>query len=108
MQPKSYNITIREGVTYLRTQAHLKPYQPQSRKSEDEHSDEQSSDKQTIKAYCNKFYNITNQVQSYSRPKRTLNPQLKLICDVLGELLDNKLELSCLKWIAHRWLPNRG
>ena len=25
-QPRSYNITTREGITYRKTQAHLKPY----------------------------------------------------------------------------------
>ena len=44
VQPRSYNITTREGVTYRKTQAHLKPYKSQSKKSEDEHSDIQSSD----------------------------------------------------------------
>ena len=34
-QPRSYNITTREGVTYRKTQAHLKPHQLQSKKSED-------------------------------------------------------------------------
>ena len=66
-------------------------------KSEDEHSGEQSSDKWTLKADCKKFDSINNQVQSYSRPKREFNPQLNLICEVLIELLDNKLDLSCLK-----------
>ena len=33
VQPRSYNITTREGVTYRKTQAHLKPYQPQSKNS---------------------------------------------------------------------------
>ena len=28
VQPKSYNITTRDGVTYRKRQAHLKPYQP--------------------------------------------------------------------------------
>ena len=36
VQPRSYNITTKEGVTYRKTQAYLKPYQPQSKKSEDE------------------------------------------------------------------------
>ena len=39
VQPRSYNITTREGVTCRKTQAHLKPYQPQCKKTEDEHSD---------------------------------------------------------------------
>ena len=37
-QPRSYNITTRGGVTYRKTQDHLKPYSPRSKKSEDEHS----------------------------------------------------------------------
>ena len=43
-QPRSYNITTRESVTYRQTQAHLKPYQPQNEKSEDEHFVEEASD----------------------------------------------------------------
>ena len=31
-QPRSYNITTREAITYRKTQAHLKPYQLQSKK----------------------------------------------------------------------------
>ena len=34
--PRSYNITTRECVNYRRTQAHLKPYQLQSKKLEAE------------------------------------------------------------------------
>ena len=52
VQPRSYNITTREGVTYRKTQVHLKPYQPQGKKSEDEHSSLQSSDMLTLKANC--------------------------------------------------------
>ena len=37
-QPRSYKITTREGATYMKTQAHLKPYSPRSKKSTDEHS----------------------------------------------------------------------
>ena len=33
-----------------------------------------------------------------------LKPQLNLICEVLSELFDNKLDISCLKWIAHKWI----
>ena len=39
VQPRSDNITTKEGVTYSKTQAHLKPYQPQCMKAEDEYSD---------------------------------------------------------------------
>ena len=38
-QPRCYNITTREGVTYRKIQAHLKFYQPQCKKTKDECSD---------------------------------------------------------------------
>ena len=69
VQPRHYNITTRESVTYRKTQAHLKPYQPQFKKTEDEYSD---SDMWTLKANHKQFDNIktkNNQVQSHSRPK---------------------------------------
>ena len=79
VQPKSYNITTRESVTYRKTQAHLKSYHPRSKISEDECSLEQSSDKQTLKQADHKKCNdIDNQVQPYSRPKRDIKPLVKL------------------------------
>ena len=78
VQPRSYKITTREGVTYRKTLAHLKPYQPQSKKSENEYSVEQSSDMQTLKqADCKKFDIINNQVKPYSRPKWDIKPPVK-------------------------------
>ena len=78
VQPRSYNFTTREVVTYRKTQAHLKLYQSQS-KSEDECSGEQSRDMQTLKqADCKMFDSTDNQVQSYSRPKRDIKPTVKL------------------------------
>ena len=83
-QPRSYNITIRDGVTYRKTQAHLKPYQPQCKKTEDEHS---GSDMQTLKANCKQCDNIkckNNHAQSPSRPKRDIKPPIfYLICFVM-------------------------
>ena len=38
VEPRSYNVTTREGVTDRKTQAHLKPYTPQDEKLEAEHS----------------------------------------------------------------------
>ena len=76
--PRSYNITTRDGVTYRKTQAHLKPYQPQCKKTEDEHSD---SDMQTLKANPKQFDNTkskSNQVQSHSRPKEDIKPPVQL------------------------------
>ena len=78
VQPRSCNITTREGVTYRKTQVHLKPYQPQCKKTEHEHSDR---DMQTLKANCRQIDNIkskNNQVQSYSRTKRDIKPPIKL------------------------------
>ena len=77
-QPRSYNITTRESVTYRKTQAHLKPYQPQGKKSEDESSVVQPNDKWTLKADCKEFDSMNNQVQSYSRPKRDIKALVKL------------------------------
>ena len=36
-KPRSYIVTTKEGVQYRKTQVHLRPYQPQDRKSEDKH-----------------------------------------------------------------------
>ena len=77
VQPKSYKIPTRGGVTYRKTQAHLKPYQPQCKKTEDEHSD---SDVWTLKANHKKFDNIkskNNQIQSHPRQKRDIKTPIK-------------------------------
>ena len=74
VHPRSYNITTREGVTYRKTQVHLKSYQPQGKKSEDEQSSLQSSNMQTMKANCKQFTNKDNQVHCYSRPERDIMP----------------------------------
>ena len=71
-------MTTCDGVTYRKTQAHLKPYQPQCKKTEDEHSD---NNMQTFKANHKQFDSVkskNNQVQSYSRPKRDIKPPIKL------------------------------
>ena len=78
VQPRSYNITTREDVTYRKTQAHLKPYQSQCKKTEDKCSD---NDMQTLKANCKQFDNIKskiNQGPSHSRPKTDIKPPLQL------------------------------
>ena len=66
-----------EGISYRKKQAHLKHYQPQCKKTEDKHSD---NDIQTLKANCKQFDNIkskNNQVQSHSRPRRDIKPPVK-------------------------------
>ena len=78
VQPRSYTISTREGVTYKKTQGHVKPYQPQCKKTEDEHSD---NNMWTLKANSKQFDSVkskNSQVQSHSRPKRDRKPQIKL------------------------------
>ena len=78
VQPRSYNITTRDSVTYRKTQGHLKPCQPQCKKTEDKNSD---SNMQTLKGICKQFDDIkskSNQVQSQSRPKRDIKYPIKL------------------------------
>ena len=74
-KPRSYIITTKEGVQYRKTQAHLKPYQPQGKKSEDEHLS-QSNHMQTVKIETKKPHFIDNLVQP--RPKRDIKPPVKL------------------------------
>ena len=62
-EPRSYNTTTREGVNYRKTQAHLKPYKPQSKKCEVEHSVQlmaQSSNMQTLKQSDHKRSHTVN------------------------------------------------
>ena len=59
-QPRSYKITTREGVTFRKTQAHLKPYIIQSKMTENKHSLSHSSDLQTFKSDYKKFNTVEN------------------------------------------------
>ena len=59
-------------------QAHLKPYTPQHKKSEDEHCLSQSSNMQKVKSNHKKCHTVDNQTQSYLRPKRDIKPPGKL------------------------------
>ena len=83
-EPRSYNITTRDGIIYRKTQTHLKPYTQQGKKFEVEHSVlqpiAQSNDMQTVKQPKHKkSYKVNNQAQSYtSRPKTDIKPPVKL------------------------------
>ena len=77
-ESRSYKTTTKESVTYRRIQAHLNPYSPQNKKSEDEHCLSQSSSMQTVKSNHKMFNAVDNQLQSYSRPKRDITPPVKL------------------------------
>ena len=73
-EPRSYIITSKEDALYRKTQAHLKPYQPQDKKVEDQHL-LQTNHIQTVKT-LNSNQKIDNLTQS--RPKRDINPPIKL------------------------------
>ena len=59
VQPRSYNITTRDGVTYRKIQAHLKPDQPQCKETED-------SDMWTVKANCKHMDNLKVKTIKYN------------------------------------------
>ena len=91
-----------------KTQVHLKAYQPQCKKTEDEHSD---TDMQTLKLTASSLIILKVKTISYNLildQRETLRLQLNLVCDVLSELCISKLDISCLKQIAHKWPCNRG
>ena len=77
-EPWSYKIITKEGVTYRKTQSHLKPYDSQSKKSEDEHYELQSRNMQTLNFFCKQYKTADNLIQSYWRPKRDIKPPVKL------------------------------
>ena len=89
-EPRSYIMTTKDGVQYRKMQAHLKPYQPQSKKNEDEHVS-QTTHMQTVKH--SKSQKIENLAQS--RPKRTLNPQLNWIHKEKCHYPFIRLEITC-------------
>ena len=68
----------KEGVTYRGTQSHLKPYNPQHKKSEDELYTSQSINMQTVKSYPKQCKTVNNPIQSHLRPKRDSKPPIKL------------------------------
>ena len=74
-EPRSYKIITRDGVTYRKTQAQLKPYKPQSKQHEAGHSISTKCDMQTAKSKC-KTNKSDNLVQS--RPKRDIKPPVRL------------------------------
>ena len=74
-EPRSYKIMTRDGVIYRKTQVHLKPYRPQSKQEEDEHSIPKKCDMQTEQSKC-LTQNSGNLVQS--RPKKDIKPPVRL------------------------------
>ena len=74
-EPRSYIITTKEGFQYRKTQAHLKPYQLQVKKSEDEHLS-QTNHMWTVKSLNKNSHKNDNLTQP--RPKRDIKPPIKL------------------------------
>ena len=74
-EPRDYIITTKEGVQYRKTQAHLKPYQPQDKKVEDKHL-LQNNHMQTVKNLNSMYHKHGNLAQS--RPKRDIKPPNEL------------------------------
>ena len=72
---RSYRITTKDGVTYRKMQAHLKPHRPQHKQHEAEHFISKKSDMWTVRPQC-KVNKNDNLVQS--RPKRDMKPPGKL------------------------------
>ena len=62
-EPRSKIITTKEGVQYRKTQAHLKPYQFQDKKVQNEQLS-QSNHMQTVKTLNSKYHKIDNLAQS--------------------------------------------
>ena len=66
---------------------------------------------QTLKVNHKQFDSLIIKTIKYNLildQRGTSSPELNLICEELSELFENKLDISCLKWIAHKWLPKRG
>ena len=71
-EPRSYQVTIRDNVTYRKTQAHLKPYKPEFKNAQGAKS-------------CNvwpleKTYNKSNNndIIAKSRHRRTIKAPVKM------------------------------
>ena len=71
-EPRSYQVTTKDGVTYRKMQVHLKPYKPEDKR-------EQEAKKyhlQTLTNNCNK--NTCNNNLAQSGAKRQVKPLVKL------------------------------
>ena len=102
VQPRSYMITTSNGVTFRKMQAHLKPYQSSARK-------EKMNILIVITTSSLMILNVKTIKNSFIQDQGdTFILQLNLIYDVLNELCINKVDISCLKQIAHKWPPKRG
>ena len=71
-EPRSYQVTARDKVTYKKTQAHLKPYKPAFKNAQGA----KSCNMQPLEKTCNK--NNTNDTIARSRHRRTIRVPVKM------------------------------
>ena len=71
-EPRSYQVITKEGVTYRKMQAHLKPYKPDDKQDQAV----KKGHMQTLKKNSNKNTNNGNLAQS--RARRHVKPPMKL------------------------------
>ena len=71
-EPRSYQVTTSDNVTYRKMQAHLKPYQPEIKSVQDA----KSCNMWTLEKTCNKTK--SNDTIANSQHRRTINAPVKL------------------------------
>ena len=71
-EPRSYQVTTKDGVTYRKMQAHLKPYKPEGKQDQEA----KRYHMWTLTKNCKK--NTCNTNLSQSRTRRHIRPTVKL------------------------------
>ena len=71
-EPRRYQVTTRDNVTYRKTQAHLEPYKPEFKNVQDA----KSCNMQPLEKTCDK--NNTNDTMAKSRRRRTIKAPVKM------------------------------
>ena len=71
-ESRSSQVTIKDGVTYRKMQAHLKPYKPKDKQEQEAKKDHM----QTLTKNCDK--NTCNNNLAQSRARRQVKPPVKL------------------------------
>ena len=88
-EPRSYQVTTRDNVTYRKMRAHLKPYKPEVKSVQDV----KSCNMQPLKKICNKTDN--NDTIAKSRHRRTIKAPVKI--DLYFRLHTDCISLSATK-----------
>ena len=71
-ESRSYQVTTKDGVTYRKMQAHLKPFKPENKQEQEV----KKYHMQTLTKNCNK--NTCNNSLAQSRARRQGKPTVKL------------------------------